>query len=77
MTPKTRWGTPPGLVFGANMGAFGTILARILEHFWTSIETYFVHFFHDFRDAFGLIRASAVAGSPLCGALDINKYVYI
>ena len=35
MTPKTRWGTPPGLVFGANMDAFGTILARILDHFWT------------------------------------------
>ena len=23
MSPKSRWGTPPGLVFGANMGAFG------------------------------------------------------
>ena len=33
MTPKSRWGTPRGLVFGAYMGAFGTILARILEHF--------------------------------------------
>ena len=33
MTPKNRWGTPRGLVFGAYMGAFGTILARILEHF--------------------------------------------
>ena len=32
--------------------------------------TYFVHFLYDFRDSFGLIRASAVAGSPLCGALD-------
>ena len=36
MTPKNRWGTPRGLVFGAYMGAFGTILARILEHFCTS-----------------------------------------
>ena len=33
ITPKSRWGTPRGLVFGAYMGAFGTILARILEHF--------------------------------------------
>ena len=33
MTPKSRWGTPRGLVFGAYMGAFRTILARILEHF--------------------------------------------
>ena len=32
MIPKSRWGTPRGLVFGAYMGAFGTILARILEH---------------------------------------------
>ena len=23
MGPKSRWGTPPGLVFGANMAAFG------------------------------------------------------
>ena len=36
MTPKSRWGTPRGLVFGAYMGAFGTVLARILEHFCTS-----------------------------------------
>ena len=36
MTPKSRWGTPRGLVFGAYMGAFETILARILEHFCTS-----------------------------------------
>ena len=33
MTPKSRWGTPRGLVFGAYFCAFGTILARILEHF--------------------------------------------
>ena len=25
MTLKSRWGTPPGFVFGANMAAFGTI----------------------------------------------------
>ena len=23
ITPKARWGTPPGLIFGANMDAFG------------------------------------------------------
>ena len=33
MTPKSRLGTPRGLVFGAYMGAFETILARILKHF--------------------------------------------
>ena len=33
MTPKSRWGTPRGLVFGAYMGTFGTILVRILEDF--------------------------------------------
>ena len=36
MTPKSRWGTPRGLVFGAYMDACGTMLARILEHFCTS-----------------------------------------
>ena len=51
------------------MGAFGTTFVRIVDHgprFWTI----FVHVFQDFGSAFGLLRASAVAGSPLCGALD-------
>ena len=33
MTPKSRWGTPPGLVFGANMGAFGPS-TQLLCHFF-------------------------------------------
>ena len=31
MSPKIRWGTPPGLVFGANMGALGPFW----RGFWT------------------------------------------
>ena len=66
MTPRTRWGTPSGLVFVATMGAFWGHFGEDFKSFWT----YFVYFFQDFTDAFGLIRASAVAGSPLCGALN-------
>ena len=33
MTPKSRWGTPRGLVFGAYMGAFGVGFWRIFYWF--------------------------------------------
>ena len=51
MTPKSRWGTPPGLVFGANMAAFwdhlggdfgpflDLDLGPILFTFFTILET--------------------------------------
>ena len=33
MTPKSRWGTPPGLVCGANMGAFGPSTQLLCDFF--------------------------------------------
>ena len=33
ITPKSRWGTPRGLVFGANMGAFGPSTQLLCDFF--------------------------------------------
>ena len=53
---------------------FGTILARIfVDCLEFDFGSSLFAFFKDFGGAFGLVRASAVAGSPLCGALDIKK----
>ena len=61
--PQNPMGYPFGLRFCSQHGC---IWGHFGEDFWT----YFVYFFQDFTDAFGLIRASAVAGSLLCGALN-------
>ncbi len=50
---------------------FQAILARIFDHCLDlDFEPSLFTFFKDFGGAFGLVRASAVAGLPLCGALD-------
>ena len=55
---------------GAFLRALGIIFGRRLR-------IIFVHFFQKLGCARGLIKASAVAGSPLCGALDKHMYTYI
>ena len=75
MSPKSRWGPPRGLVFGAYMGAFGTILASILEHFLHLIlERCWRQFWYFWMTS---DKSSAVAGTPRSGALDIYIYIYI
>ena len=71
MTPKSRWGTPRGLVFGAYLGAFGTVLARILEHFCTS------SLYHLYLDVvpslftfFNILEALLDCPPPRFGALE-------
>ena len=77
MTPKSRWGTPPGLVFGANMGAFGTILVKIFDHFWTSNWDLFGSLFSRFYRRFWIDQGKRGGGLAACGALNIYIYIYI
>ena len=49
---------------------FGALLHLEFVPSLPRCRTIFVHFFQYFGGAFAWIRASTVAGSPLCGALD-------
>ena len=63
-----------GLIFIYFWEVFCLIFGRFLIDFlWILVDS-----FHFFFNSFGFlsIKPSAVAGSPLCGALDIYIYIY-
>ena len=42
MTPKSRWGTPRGLVFEAYMGGFGVGFGAFFIDFWFALDLHFI-----------------------------------